>query len=153
MPHAQDKKRSDKAQLTTATQKQLFKDSDQVQQTLKSVQQGREMENQTTKDRRAIRAAAQALRKKREAAEREGAARREAIRQDMKLQKALIERNGYNQYRPASACDETQEIELSPFRELESNETVSEESQQGQLNVTIEQGGSDSKGGPAFSSP
>lgn len=153
MPCGQDKKRSDKAQLITATQKQLFNDSDQAKQTLKSVQQGREMENQITKDRRAIRAAAQVLKKKKEAAEREAAAMREAIRQDMTLQKALIERYGYGQYRPASACDETQEIELSPFRELESNETVFEESQQGQLNATIKQGGSEGKGGPAFSSP
>ena len=144
MPRAQDRKRSDKAQLITVAQKQLFNDSDQAKQTLKPVQ---EMENQITKDRRAIRAAAQVLKKKEEAAEREAAAMREAIRQDMKLQRALIERYGYGQYRPASAGDETQEIELSPFRELESNETVFEESQKDQLNATIKQRGSDGKGG------
>ncbi|KAG7009805.1 hypothetical protein G7Y79_00001g000770 [Physcia stellaris] len=153
MPRAQDRKRSEKAQLTTATQKQLFNNRDQAKQTLKSVHQGREMENQTTKEGRAIRAAAQALIKKREAAEREAAAMREAIRQDMELQKTLIERYGYGQYRLASACDETQEIELSFLGELESNETVSEESQQGQLNATTKQGRSEGKGGPVFSSP
>lgn len=144
MPRAQDRKRSDKAQLITVAQKQLFNDSDQAKQTLKPVQ---EMENQTTKDRRAIRAAAQVLKKKEEAADREAAAMREAIRQDMKLQRALMERYGYGQYRAASAGDETQEIELSPIRELESKETVFEESQKGQPNATIKQEGSDGKGG------
>lgn len=134
MPGDQDRKKLDKAQPITAIPKQLFNDRDQAKQRLKSAQRGRKMEDQITKDKTACGATAQVLKKKQEAAEREAAAMREAIRHDMALQKALIERYGYGRYRPPSPGNETEEIELSPFRERESNEMAFEENQQGQLN-------------------
>ena len=95
-----------------------------VEFTFQELQQARKEE---IDKRRIMRAKEQALKKKDQAIKQEAAARHQAERLDMNLQKQLTDRYGYGRYCSPSAAADSPDIELTPIKLAEEIEAVPEE--------------------------
>ncbi|KAL8794220.1 MAG: hypothetical protein Q9195_003174 [Heterodermia aff. obscurata] len=90
-----------------------------------------------TDAKRSTKAKEHALRKKDHAAKQEAAARREAERLDMKLQKRLVDQYGYGRHCSPSAAVDSPDIELTPIKLAKEIEVIPEEEGSRSLAATM----------------